>query len=163
VIGRTGESVSEWAHDTLPSQLNQARDAVTPVVGQVVTSLGPLLESAQQARKDVTGLSRKTVRQLTKASHSARKDARAAVRQGIYRGSAAAAAWRDPHPPRRWPLAVGAFAVGIAMGVAVSVLSQRYVVAQATEEAAADQEFDAERTLRVETPVTEHTRSSDKV
>jgi hypothetical protein len=109
-------------------------DAANAPVGQLLETLTPLLESARHAGKDVTGLSRKTVRRLAKASRSAQKDARGVVRQTIRRGSAAADAWRDPRPARQWPLIVGAFAAGAAIGFAASAVSQRYALVQATEE-----------------------------
>lgn len=105
---------AQAAVEALAPRVEQARDAVKPTVDKALASLAPIVEAAVEAQK-AGG----------KKVQSARKDAKVAAAEGKRRAKEAALALRGGKPRRRWPLVVGALAVGAIAGAAAGLLARR--------------------------------------
>lgn len=116
---------AQAAVEALAPKVEQAREALTPTVEKALAGLAPVVEAAVEARKAGKKAGRKAGKELEKATRGARKDAKLAVAEGKRRGKNAALALRDDKPRRRWPLVIGALAVGAAIGAAAGLLARR--------------------------------------
>ncbi|WP_163512709.1 hypothetical protein [Fodinicola acaciae] len=105
---------AQAAVEALAPKVGQAREAVKPTVDKALASLAPIVEAAVEAQK--TG---------GKKVKSARKDAKVAAAEGKRRAKEAALALRGDKPRRRWPLVIGALAVGAIAGAAAGLLARR--------------------------------------
>jgi hypothetical protein len=172
-------TAAQAAVQTLAPRVAQAREAVKPRFDQVLAGLTPMVEAAVEAATEAQKTSAKSAQKWEK---NGRRNAKRAAGEAKRRTTNAALALQGQKTRRRWPLVMGALAIGAAVGAAASaLLARRETVlvddfgfpltpdeqtaaaektADAAKEAAAKVSSAADKTLNGVTAATNKTKST---
>ncbi|GAA1714361.1 hypothetical protein [Fodinicola feengrottensis] len=119
-----GTGVGHW-ENAASAAVTNARDAVKPRVDQLLASLAPVVEAAVQAQSAHAKSAKKATRKWQKKADVARKDAKNVAGEAKRRTKRAVLAVQGEKMPSRWPVVVGAFAIGAAAGALGAALLAR--------------------------------------